>query len=122
MIRHMRHGSPPRLMALQSILSPNRRESLPAPPAGVRITPSVEKWRLEHPHDTPPHPLTPSPTSAHTSRSCCELAASGGGPLPHQTNAPPPPNPPPPTRGVVFPGPPQGENAPAPATNPPPLW
>jgi hypothetical protein len=23
MIRHMRHGSPPRLMALQSILSPN---------------------------------------------------------------------------------------------------
>jgi hypothetical protein len=29
----------------------------------------VEKWRLEHPHDTPPQPLTPSPTSAHTSRS-----------------------------------------------------
>src|SRR3954452_16758223 len=40
MIRHMRHGSPPRLMALQSILSPNRRESLPAPSAGVRITPT----------------------------------------------------------------------------------
>src|SRR4051812_30129863 len=39
MIRHMRHGSPPRLMALQSILSPNRRESLPTPSAGVRITP-----------------------------------------------------------------------------------
>src|SRR5215210_5385954 len=38
MIRHMRHGSPPRLMALQSILSPNRRESLPAPSAGVRMT------------------------------------------------------------------------------------
>src|SRR4051812_6709402 len=38
MIRHMRHGSPPRLMALQSILSPNRRESLPTPSAGVRIT------------------------------------------------------------------------------------
>src|SRR4051812_25779484 len=37
MIRHMRHGSPPRLMALQSILSPNRRESLPTPSAGVRI-------------------------------------------------------------------------------------
>ena len=27
----------------------------------------MEKWRLEHPHDTPPQPLTPSPTSAHTS-------------------------------------------------------
>src|SRR3954464_5378651 len=39
MIRHMRHGSPPRLMALQSILSPNRRESLPTPSAGVRISP-----------------------------------------------------------------------------------
>src|SRR3954449_8756965 len=35
---HMRHGSPPRLMALQSILSPNRRESLPTPSAGVRMT------------------------------------------------------------------------------------
>src|SRR5215207_2353328 len=39
MIGHMRHGSPPRLMALQSILSPNRRESLPTPSAGVRISP-----------------------------------------------------------------------------------
>ena len=38
MIRHMRHGSPPRLIALQSILSPNRRESLPTPSAGVCIT------------------------------------------------------------------------------------
>src|SRR5215207_5992668 len=38
MIRHMRHGSPPRLMALQSILSPNRGEPLPTPSAGVRIT------------------------------------------------------------------------------------
>src|SRR5215210_1847696 len=37
MIRYMRHGSPPRLMALQLILSPNRRESLPAPSAGDRI-------------------------------------------------------------------------------------
>src|SRR4051794_22417970 len=37
MIGHMRHGSPPRLLALQSILSPNRRESLPTPSAGVRI-------------------------------------------------------------------------------------
>ena len=27
----------------------------------------MEKWRLEHPHDTPPQPLTPSPTPAHTS-------------------------------------------------------
>jgi len=33
----MRHGSPPRLLALQLILSPNRRESLPTPSAGVRI-------------------------------------------------------------------------------------
>src|SRR3954468_618527 len=41
MIRHMRHGSSPRLMALQSILSPNRRESLPTPSAGVRMTASV---------------------------------------------------------------------------------
>src|SRR5215207_9844577 len=41
MIRHMRHGSPPRLMVLQSILSPNRRESLPAPSAGVRMIPLV---------------------------------------------------------------------------------
>src|SRR3954470_8577337 len=41
MIRHMRHGSPPRLLALQSILSPNRRESLPAPSAGVRMIPLV---------------------------------------------------------------------------------
>ena len=38
MIGHMRHGSPPRLLALQSILSPNRREPLPTPSAGVRIT------------------------------------------------------------------------------------
>ena len=38
MIRHMRHGSPPRLMAPQLILSPNRRESLPAPSAGDRMT------------------------------------------------------------------------------------
>src|SRR4051812_42682248 len=42
MIGHMRHGSPPRLMALQSILSPNRRESLPTPSAGVRMTGA--KW------------------------------------------------------------------------------
>jgi cyclophilin family peptidyl-prolyl cis-trans isomerase len=27
----------------------------------------MEKWRLEHPHDTPPYPFTPSPTSAHSS-------------------------------------------------------
>src|SRR4051794_6384664 len=42
MICHMRHGSPPRLMALQSILSPNRRESLPTPSAGVRMTPDMD--------------------------------------------------------------------------------
>src|SRR5215212_8154522 len=39
MIRHMRHGSSPGLMAPQPILSPNRRESLPTPLAGVRMTP-----------------------------------------------------------------------------------
>ena len=38
MIGHMRHGSPPRLMVLQSILSPNRGESLSTPSAGVRMT------------------------------------------------------------------------------------
>src|SRR3954453_8871070 len=38
MIGHMRHGSPPRLLALQLILSPNRRESLPTPSAGVHMT------------------------------------------------------------------------------------
>src|SRR5215204_9563 len=38
MIRYMRHGSPPRLMALQSILSPNPRKSLPTPSAGVRMS------------------------------------------------------------------------------------
>jgi len=27
----------------------------------------LEKWRLEHPHDTPPYPFTPSPTFAHSS-------------------------------------------------------
>jgi hypothetical protein len=27
----------------------------------------VEKWRLEHPHDTPPYPFMPSPTFAHSS-------------------------------------------------------
>src|SRR5947208_4522603 len=32
-----------------------------------RITPSVEKWRHEHPHDTPPYPCVPSPTSAISS-------------------------------------------------------
>src|SRR3954452_12764240 len=37
MIRHMRHGSPPRLLVLQSILSPSRRESLPTPSAGDRM-------------------------------------------------------------------------------------
>src|SRR6185312_15733320 len=32
-----------------------------------RITPSVEKWRREQPHDTPPYPFMPSPTSANSS-------------------------------------------------------
>ncbi len=33
---------------------------------------SLLRWRsggLEHPHDTPPHPLMPSPTFGHSSRS-----------------------------------------------------
>src|SRR3954449_8774315 len=55
MIRHMRHGSPPRLMALQSILSPNRRESLPTPSAGVRITPAAASARASKPR--PHHAL-----------------------------------------------------------------
>src|SRR4051794_18433398 len=38
MIGHMRHGSPPRLMTPQPIRGPNRRESLPAPLAGDRMT------------------------------------------------------------------------------------
>src|SRR3954463_9541495 len=60
MIRHMRHGSPPRLLAFQSILSPNRRESLPTPSAGGRITqaPHVGRddgVRLRQPrYDVPP--------------------------------------------------------------------
>src|SRR3954454_9349972 len=57
MIRHMRHGSPPRLMALQSILSPNRRESLPTPSAGVRMT--GDPWHgrtLEWSTSSPPPP------------------------------------------------------------------
>src|SRR3954471_7494832 len=51
MIGHMRHGSPPRLLALQSILSPNRRESLPTPSAGVRITQRL-KQPSAHPDRT----------------------------------------------------------------------
>ena len=31
------------------------------------ITPSVEKWRLRTPHDTPPYPSRPPPTFAHSS-------------------------------------------------------
>jgi DNA-binding CsgD family transcriptional regulator len=27
----------------------------------------MEKWRLEHPHDTPPYRFTPSPTFGHSS-------------------------------------------------------
>src|SRR3954468_4916743 len=49
MIRHMRHGSPPRLMALQSILSLNRRESLPTPSAGDRIRRAGENSALKAP-------------------------------------------------------------------------
>src|SRR3954464_7893618 len=42
MIRHMRHGSPPRLRLLQLILRPDRRESLPTPSAGVRMTVNLQ--------------------------------------------------------------------------------
>src|SRR5262249_32287607 len=34
---------------------------------------SLLRWRsggLEHPHDTPPYPFTPSPTFAHSSQDC----------------------------------------------------
>src|ERR1035441_1243148 len=34
---------------------------------------SLLRWRsggVEHPHDTPPYPFTPSPTSAHNSPLC----------------------------------------------------
>src|SRR5215210_625252 len=71
MIRHMRHGSPPRLMALQSILSPNRRESLPTPSAGNRISHVVnnagitgQSSRLEA-------------ASADTIRTCIDLNVTG---------------------------------------------
>jgi transposase len=40
-------------------------------------SPSVEKWRLEHPHDTPPYPFTPSPTSAHSSRQVAQEFIAG---------------------------------------------
>ena len=38
MIGHMRHGSPPRLMAPQSIRSADLREANPTPSPGNRIT------------------------------------------------------------------------------------
>jgi hypothetical protein len=34
------------------------------------------KWRLEHPHDTPPHLITPSPTFAHSSYSPAECTGA----------------------------------------------
>ena len=43
-----------------------------------------QKWRLEHLHDTPPYPLTPSPTFVHSSRPAapthngpCQIGAVG---------------------------------------------
>src|SRR2546429_8588921 len=44
-----------------------------------RITPSVEKWRREHPHDTPPYPFMPSPTSANSSPYALVIAVLGVG-------------------------------------------
>src|SRR5215217_5084083 len=41
MIRHMRHGSPPRLMAPKPIWQPNVLESYATPSAGDRITPQI---------------------------------------------------------------------------------
>src|SRR5947208_4561584 len=46
-----------------------------------RITPSVEKWRREHPHDTPPYPFMPSPTSANSSSWLRRLHTTSGGAL-----------------------------------------
>ena len=46
MIRHMRHGSSPELMAPQPILGSNRRESLATPSAGDRITNEMAKTLL----------------------------------------------------------------------------
>src|SRR5215207_5430473 len=63
MIRHMRHGSPPRLLALQSILSPNRRESLPTPSAGVRMSYRPRKSACARPAADPPQ-RRGSPTPA----------------------------------------------------------
>jgi len=39
---------------------------------------SLLQWRsggVEHPHDTPPYPFTPSPTSAHNSRSAIKVVS-----------------------------------------------
>jgi hypothetical protein len=36
----------------------------------------VEKWRLEHPHDTPPYPFMPSPTFAHAHSSALPAYAA----------------------------------------------
>src|SRR3954453_17128364 len=66
MIRHMRHGSPPRLLPLQSILSPNRRESLPTPSPGVRITCSTSAATTAPPASIEPpgpKPSKPGPRS-----------------------------------------------------------
>src|SRR3954454_4719503 len=41
MIRHMRHGSSPRLMTPQPIRGPNRREALATPSAGDRLSRSL---------------------------------------------------------------------------------
>ena len=49
MIRPMRHGSSPGLMAPQLILSPNRRESLPTPSAGVRMIIPVSQCKAPRP-------------------------------------------------------------------------
>src|SRR3954452_20273071 len=58
MIGHMRHGSSPRLLALQSILSPSRRESLPAPSAGDYLSgPTLLRVRAQ---PIPDHALEPA--------------------------------------------------------------
>src|SRR3954454_18405686 len=64
MIRHMRHGSSPRLMTPQPIRGPNRREALATPSAGDRITGAL-------------HLLSEMPFGLRTSRLAWELKVLG---------------------------------------------
>jgi hypothetical protein len=55
MIGPMRHGSPPRLMAPQSIRSADLRESSPTPSPGNRITPTLTLNPYHRNRATPRH-------------------------------------------------------------------